>query len=208
MRGSSRLAYSPKQSDLLNSYDDILAIYSTPRASVTPTLVNQGGFFDFALNGGADGAGLEGIEQYTALYTPAYRRNLAGFVRLVSRRIDLVRTGLSNAGTTLKQLETNGVNIVAGTDSPIFPYGLALIIELQNYVDAGLSPAAALRTATSNAARAMGAGKVAGQIKASMLADILIVDGDPLMEITDLLNVQGVMLNGRYRSLDELLKEP
>jgi len=97
---------------------------------------------------------------------------------------------------------------VAGTDSPIFPYGLALIIELQNYVDAGLSPAAALRTATTNAAQAMGAIAEVGRIEAGMLADLVIVDGDPLTRITDLINVQGVILNGRYRSLDQLLQGP
>ena len=45
---------------------------------------------------------------------------------------------------SLKTLDDQGVNLVAGTDSPIFPYGLALVIELQGYVDAGLTPAAAL----------------------------------------------------------------
>ncbi len=208
MRGSGRMTYSSKLSDSMHSYADIRAIYAAPQASLTPTLVNQGGFFDFALNFDADGAGLEGIEQYTALYTPAYRNNLAGFTQVVSKNIALIRLSLDNTGHTLKQLDAAGVNIVAGTDSPIFPYGLALIIELQNYVDAGLSPAAALRTATTNAAKAMGAIAEVGRIEAGMLADLAIVDGDPLTRITDLINVQGVMLNGRYRSLNELLQGP
>jgi len=127
---------------------------------------------------------------------------------VVSKNIALIRSGLDNTGNTLKQLDAAGGNIVAGTDSPIFPYGLALIIELQNYVDAGLTPAAALRTATTNAAKAMGATAEVGRIEAGMLADLVIVDGDPLTRVTDLINVQGVMLNGRYRSLNELLLEP
>ena len=124
---------------------------------------------------------------------------------MFSKNINLIRLGLEHAGGTLKSLDAAGVNIVAGTDSPIFPYGLALIIELQNYVDAGLSPSAALRTATSNAATAMGAGDEIGRLASGMLADLVIVDGDPLTRITDLLQVQGVMVNGRYRQLDELL---
>jgi hypothetical protein len=205
LKGSSRSISSPKQSDLLVSYDDIRAIYGLPWAAVTPTLINQGGFFDFALNFAADDDGLEDIRQYTALYPPAYRNNLAGFARVVSKNMDLIHTGLGNAGATLKQLDATGVTIVAGTDSPIFPYGLALIIELQNYVDAGLSPVAALRTATANAATSMGAGSDVGMIEPGKLADMIIVDGDPLTNVTDLLQVQGVMLNGRYRTLDELL---
>ncbi len=205
LRGSSRLGMSTKQSDLLNSYGDIHAIFTTPQASITPTLINQGGFFDFALTFKADGAGLEDIKQYTALYTPAYRKNLADFTRVVSKNIELIRAGLDNAGATLRQFNRDGVTIVAGTDSPIFPYGLALIIELQAYVDAGLTPAAALRTATSNAAKSIGAGEQVGGIQQGMLADIIIVDGDPLTNITDLFNIQGVMLNGQYRRLEELL---
>ena len=203
LRGSSRTESSPKQSDLLNSYDDIQSIYQLPDAAVVPTLINQGGFFDVVLR---RANGFDDVRQYTQLYTPAYRKNLAGFSNMVGRKIALVRTGLGNAGKTIKTLDEAGALVVAGTDSPIFPYGLSLVIELQNYVDAGLSPAAALRTATSNAAYAMGAGDEVGQIKAGLLADMVIVDGDPLRNIDDLFNVQGVMLNGRYRTLDELLE--
>jgi Tol biopolymer transport system component len=148
LRGSSRTTSSPKQSDLLKSYADIDSLYMRPGAAVTPTLINQGGFFDFVLDAeGNPNGSLDTIAQYNALYTPAYRNNLAGFARMTSRNIDLIRAGLANAGASLDRLDAAGVQIVAGTDSPIFPYGLALIIELQNYVDAGLRPAAALRTA-------------------------------------------------------------
>jgi imidazolonepropionase-like amidohydrolase len=169
---------------------------------VTPTLVVQGGYFDFALRFPkfADGA------QYQALYTPAYRKNLAGFTRMVGKNIELIRAGLGNAGATIKTLDQRGVTIVAGTDSPIFPYGLALVIELQGYVDAGLTPAAALRTATSNAARSMGAADEIGRIDVGLLADLVIIDGDPLKRMTDLMNVTGVMVNGRYRGIEALIR--
>ena len=193
MRGSSRLISSTKQSDLLKSYADITTIYSTTQTSITPTLVNQGGFFDFALKYDL----LQTNSQYQSLYTPAYRNNLDDFTRVVGKNIELVRTGLGNVQTTLKRLHANGVNIVAGTDSPIFPYGLALIIELSTYVDAGLTPAEAIRTATINAAKALGAEDNVGRIAPGMLADLIIVDGDPLANITDLLNVSVVMQNGR-----------
>ena len=204
LRGSSRAENSPKQSDLLISYADIMALYSLPGAAVTPTLINQGGYFDIALR---RGDGFRNVPQYTALYPEAYRANLDGFTKLVSRKIDLVRTGLGNAGDTINALNDNGARVIAGTDSPIFPYGLSLVIELQNYVDAGLTPAAALRTATSNAADAMGAGTQVGRIQPGLLADIVIVAGDPLKDIEALLNVEGVMLNGRYHMLETLLEK-
>jgi Tol biopolymer transport system component len=202
LAGASRTLSSAKQSEWRVSYDDMLAIYSLPQAAVTPTLVNQGGFFDFALRfpGYADNP------QYRALFTKAYRQNLAGFTRVVGKNIELIREGLGNAGATLKALDERGATIVAGTDSPIFPYGLALVIELQGYVEAGLSPAAALRTATVNAARVMGAGDRVGRLEAGFLADLVIVDGDPLMRMTDLMDVDGVMVNGRYFGVDALLQ--
>jgi len=126
---------------------------------------------------------------------------------MVGKNIELIREGLGNAGATLKALDERGATIVAGTDSPIFPYGLALVIELQGYVDAGLSPAAALRTATVNAARVMGAADQVGRLEAGFLADLVIVDGDPLARMTDLMNVEGVMVNGRYREIERLLVE-
>jgi hypothetical protein len=203
LRGATRAENSPKQTDLLRSYGDIMALYGLPGASVTPTLINQGGYFDSALE---RGDGFRSVRQYTALYPEAYRANLDGFAKLVSRKIGLVRTGLGNAGDTIAVVNDSGAKIIAGTDSPIFPYGLALVIELQNYVDAGLTPAAALRTATSNAADAMGAGAEVGRIRPGLLADLLIVAGDPLNDVSDLLNVQGVMLNGRYQLLEALLE--
>jgi imidazolonepropionase-like amidohydrolase len=52
---------------------------------------------------------------------------------------------------TLKAVATGGGTIVAGTDSPIVPYGLGLHVELESYVHAGLTPFQALQTATVNA---------------------------------------------------------
>ncbi len=193
LRGSSRMTYSTKQSALLKSYTDITTIYRATGASVTPTLVNQGAFFDFALKNNL----LQTNPQYQSLYTSAYRKNLEGFTRVVSKNIGLIREGLGNAQETVRQLHENGVNVVAGTDSPIFPYGLGLIIELHTYVDAGLTPAEAIQAATVNAAKALGAEDDIGRIAPGMLADLIIVDGDPLANITDLMNVRVVMQNGR-----------
>jgi len=202
LRGGSRLENSPKQCELLQSYADIQALYGMPGAALTPTLIIQGGYFDVALK---HGNGFADIPQYTALYNLGYRQNLVGFTNVINRKIDLVRAGLQNASQTVKALHDNGVLIVAGTDAPIFPYGLSMAIELQNYVDAGINNAAALRTATSHAAEAMGAADELGSIRPGYLADMVMVAGDPLADITALRDVQGVMLNGRYHTVDALL---
>ncbi|MEC9376415.1 MAG: amidohydrolase family protein [Pseudomonadota bacterium] len=199
MRGSSRLNYSDKQSDLLNSYEDIQNIYLVTKSSLTPTIINQGGFFDFASKNN-----MEAIKSYISIYPQSYRKNLKNFTQFTNRNIDLIRKGLRNAGTSLNMMKKNGLNIVAGTDSPIFPYGLALIIELQNYVDSGLSPLEALRTATTNAAKTMGAEQHVGKIAPGMLADLIIIDGNPIQKITDIFNIEGVILNGNYQKIEDL----
>ena len=130
LRGASRLPYSSKQSDLLQSYDDVLAVFATTGGAVTPTLVNQGAFFDYLLRH----PDVMDNYQFKALYSATDRQLLATFSRMVGKNIDFIRDGLGNAQATLAQFHASGVRIVAGTDSPIFPYGLALIIELESYV--------------------------------------------------------------------------
>jgi Tol biopolymer transport system component len=204
LRGSSRLSYSSKQSELLNSYSDIEQLLIQSGGGVTPTLVVAGGFIDYT----DQHPELIDNRQYAALYPPAARRVTASLSLMVGKNLDLVQSSLGNARATLKRLHDQGVPIVAGTDSPIFPYGLALTIELANYVAAGLTPAEAMRTATVNAAAALGAAADVGQIKAGLLADLVIIDGDPLKDVTDLMQVSGVMKNGVYWPVDELLDPP
>lgn len=204
LRGSSRLAYSSKQSDLLQSYGDILAIFAATEGALTPTLVNQGAFFDYVLRHPE----VMDNRQFKALYSATDRQALVAFARIVGKNIDFIRAGLGNAQATLAQLHAGGARIVAGTDSPIFPYGLALVMELESYVGAGLTTAAALRTATSDAAREMGAAGTVGTVSDGTLADLVIINGDPLTNINDLLNVTGVLKNGQYYPADALLENP
>ena len=202
LRGGSRLGFSSKQSDLLRSYADVIAITSAAGAAISPTIAPSGGFFAYALAH----PDLVNNRQYQALWSAAKRRGMAGQTMMVSRNAPLLERGVANARQAVFDLHQAGAQIVASTDSPIFPYGLALIVELANYRAAGLSPLETLRTATSGAAQAMGAEGDLGVIKVGALADMVIVDGDPLATITDLMNVSAVISNGRYYSLDDLLE--
>ncbi len=94
-----------------------------------------------------------------------------------------------------------GGTIVAGTDTP---NGLNLHGELNAYVKAGMTPFQALQAATVNSARALNLD--AGAIAVGKLADIVLVDGNPLEDIGAALNVKHVIANGRSYTLDELLK--
>jgi imidazolonepropionase-like amidohydrolase len=75
------------------------------------------------------------------------------------------------------------VALVAGTDGWA---GLGLHRELEVYVRAGIPAADALRIATWGAARHAGAQASHGRIASGMVADLVLIDGDPLAEITAL----------------------
>jgi imidazolonepropionase-like amidohydrolase len=105
----------------------------------------------------------------------------------------------------IRDVVRGGGRVVAGTDSPINPYGLALLMELENYASGGLTPFEVLRTATSVSAEALGAGADLGSIEAGKLADLSFIDGNPLTNIKDLRRVKRVMKDGQMYELDALL---
>ena len=80
------------------------------------------------------------------------------------------------------QVVRGGGRVTAGTDAPINPYGLSLLMELENYASGGLTPVEVLRTATTVSAEAMGVGADIGSIEPGKLADLAFIDGDPLAE--------------------------
>lgn len=88
-----------------------------------------------------------------------------------------------------------GVPMVAGTDS--LP-GIVLHSELIGYVKAGLTPAQALQVATRNGARYTGTEADRGAITPGRRADLILVDGEPTVNIADIRRVAGVVTQGRW----------
>jgi len=86
------------------------------------------------------------------------------------------------------------------------PPGLALHAELRALTAAGLEPDQALRAAGVNAAAALGVDPYLGRIAAGSVADLVFVDGDPLGDINDALNVVAVVRNGRFFSVAGLIE--
>ena len=87
-----------------------------------------------------------------------------------------------------------GVKIAFGTDAAVFPHG-ENAKEFAAYVEAGMSPLEALRSATINAAELLGVDD-RGRIAAGLLADIVAVPGNPLDDITATERVSFVMKGG------------
>jgi imidazolonepropionase-like amidohydrolase len=98
------------------------------------------------------------------------------------------------------ELYKSGITIVAGTDG--WP-GFGFQRELELYVRAGIPPAEVLRIATLGAARVMKHDDERGSIMPGKLADVILIEGDPSTNISDIRRVSTVVRNGVvYRSAD------
>lgn len=93
-----------------------------------------------------------------------------------------------------------GVAIMAGTDTgdPYTIPGVTLHRELELLVRAGLTPMQALETATTIPARFLGWNESVGVLKEGMVADLVVLDANPLADIRNVSKVSGVAVRGRY----------
>jgi imidazolonepropionase-like amidohydrolase len=102
-----------------------------------------------------------------------------------------------------------GIPFLAGTDTPpgvyIFP-GFSLHEELQRFVAAGFTPMEALQTATLNPAKFLGMEDRLGTIEKGKVADLVLLDANPLDDIRNTQNIAAVIVNGRYFSRADLDK--
>jgi len=124
----------------------------------------------------------------------------------------LGRTVFQKEMEIVDAMQRAGVEILAGTDT-LNPYcypGFSLHDELGLLVQSGLTPMEALQAATFNAARFMGREKELGTIEPGRLADLVLLDADPLQDIHNTTKIRAVFANGRLydrTALDKFLRE-
>jgi imidazolonepropionase-like amidohydrolase len=108
------------------------------------------------------------------------------------------------------QMQKAGVKILAGTDAPapyVFP-GFGLHDELQLLVEAGLTPLEALQSATKSPAEFLHTTKDSGTMEKGKLADLVLLDANPLYDIRNTTKIRAVILHGKLldrSALDQLL---
>jgi imidazolonepropionase-like amidohydrolase len=97
--------------------------------------------------------------------------------------------------------------ITIGTDAPNFLGGFAYHRDLETHANVvGIPPVAVMKQATINGAKAMRVDDILGSIEPGKLADLVIVDGNPLQRIQDTRNVRFVIKAGEVFDAPELLK--
>ena len=105
------------------------------------------------------------------------------------------RAALAARGDMFRNAVKTGVKIAFGTDSAVSPHGLNAR-EFALMTSLGMSPAAALRSATSVAATLLGVNDRLGTLAAGKLADVIAVPGNPLDDIHATEHVSFVMKDG------------
>jgi imidazolonepropionase-like amidohydrolase len=203
IRGTSRRGYSPKVTARNNSYQDVIEILAKSGMTLTPTIGIGGGFaFETARDPSmmADPR----LSLIPALNLDAYRNRFQAHAGTE----DLAKQDAALKGyrRTVAAVVAAGGRIIAGTDSPIIPYGLGLHSELLHFVEAGMAPFRALQTATIDAADALGVGADLGSVETGKLADLAFVTGDPLRDVRAARNVRRVMRGGKLYDASALIQ--
>ncbi len=111
------------------------------------------------------------------------------------------RASYAKMEAMLKKLYDSGVQLVSGTDAG---NGYALHRELEIYTHAGISASEVLRMATLEGARVMHMDKDFGSVTTGKYADMILVNGDPTTQISDIRRIDLVMKNGKLLRPAEL----
>ncbi len=143
------------------------------------------------------------LEQWLAV---RHEQNEGATPQEFALRAALLQKSIQLVGT----MQSSGVQIIAGTDTGapyVFP-GSALHDELALLVQAGLTPMQALQAATKNPADFLGKTKTQGTVEQGKVADLLLLDANPLDNIRNTEKIRAVILRGKLvdrNALDALL---
>jgi imidazolonepropionase-like amidohydrolase len=172
-----------------------------------PTLVEEQSFALLVSGGLMDQRGMSFIPvpmqkpwDLPNILTPLSAEDRQDLVKIVPMMLEVVG-----------RMHRAGVRILPGSDAPwlVVP-GFSLHDELVLLVKAGLTPADALRAATLDTAQFLGMQNSLGTVETGKLADLVLLDGNPLDDIRNTQKISGVFMQGRYfnrPALDGLLKK-
>jgi Tol biopolymer transport system component/imidazolonepropionase-like amidohydrolase len=187
---TSRRGYSPKMATMQRAYEDVIQLFGKSGRYLTPTMFGAGRQV-FAAD-----PSLKDDPRFK-LYPEWMQQQTAQMANLAAPNLGIDPTG---NGKMVMDVMHAGAVIVAGTDTP---NAINLHGELAAYVAAGMTPYEALKAATVNPAQALALD--AGTIEPGKLADLVIVDGDPLANVANAYKVRRVIANGRLYDLEQLI---
>jgi imidazolonepropionase-like amidohydrolase/ABC-type multidrug transport system permease subunit len=122
---------------------------------------------------------------------------------------DALHASLEIANQNLARAQKAGVTLITGTDAGnmLVIHGPTVQHELELWVKAGIPPAEALKAATYNAAKALRMDHRIGSIRIGLDATFLVLDGDPLQDISNTEHINAIYLQGNRLDRPELLEQ-
>jgi imidazolonepropionase-like amidohydrolase len=117
-------------------------------------------------------------------------------LKISEESLEKARVVRSHMRSAFRAAMKEGVKVAFGTDAGVFPHGTQAR-EFKIYVEEGMTPMQAIRSATAAAAECIGWDRRVGAVEAGRFADLVAVSGDPLADITELERVKWVMKGGR-----------
>jgi Tol biopolymer transport system component len=193
---TSRFGYSRTISPAGVGYEDVISLFVQAGMRRTPTIFQAAPLL-------AEDPGLANDPRVRALY-PSWER-----AKLIARTDQAKAAGpaadalLAKCVAQIKDMLRSGGKVTSGTDSPIDLNVVSLHMNLRAMTKYGLSPYEALLTATRYSGEFLEA--PIGVIEAGALADLNIVEGDPLARIEDAAKVRYVLKEGTVYTPDELM---
>jgi imidazolonepropionase-like amidohydrolase len=133
---------------------------------------------------------------------------IQGFFAAKPEIVRILRTQADVARVVTSDMARTGVGILAGCDTMIA--GFCVHDELALMVRGGMTPSVALQTATVNPARYLGREKTLGSVAPGKIADLVLLDANPLEDIANVRRVRAVVVAGRLlerKELDNLLAQ-
>jgi imidazolonepropionase-like amidohydrolase/ABC-type multidrug transport system permease subunit len=190
--------------------------------AVFEQMAKQGTFYDPTLSAG------ESLKEFVVGKSDLLKRSLVQQVgppellrgtetALASAEMEPMRrsmgqypTDMAVAIDNLKRAQAHGVLLVTGSDAgnPLVIHGPTVQHEMQLWVQAGIAPAVALQAATLNGARLLRADNRTGSIRVGNEADLLVVDGNPLEDITATERISMVVFKGERVDRTGLFDQP
>jgi hypothetical protein len=194
---TNRLGYSRTITALGTGYADVIDIFNASGAVRAPTLFGSTTLF-------REDTSLVADRRVRTLYPPWEYAALQTAVETAKTTDQTVnRQNLARQVAQLIAMIRGGGRVITGTDSPIANTAVSTHMNLRAMVEFGLTPHEALTTATRVPGEFLA--EPIGQIKPGMYADLAILGGDPLTDITQAANVRQIMVNGTLHTVDGLL---
>ncbi|HET9031323.1 MAG TPA: amidohydrolase family protein [Dokdonella sp.] len=180
---------------------DFIQLLKDKHIVIDPTV---GTFEDMFLSRpGVPGPGFAAIVDR---FPSAWQRQMksgAGGLEMKPGQQALFRDSYQNMVNMVGVLYRSGIHIVAGTDNLA---GMTLPREFELYVEAGIPPMDVLRIATSGAAQVMKRENDYGRIAPGYVSDLILVDGDPTINMADIRKVRTTIRGDRLYDADALFK--